>query len=84
MDRREAATTREHACSGIRTRKVCDSRTMARMRRMPKPSPTESPLLFEVDPQPLEETLTALGGIPLVVKTFVPWAAGQRAATRGR
>jgi len=58
---------------------------MARMRRMPKPSPTESPLLFEVDPQPLEETLTALGGIPLVVQAFsFPGAAGQRAATRGR
>src|SRR5947209_8232741 len=43
---------------------------MAGMRRMPKPSPTESPLLFEVDPQPLEEALTALGGIPLVVPAF--------------
>ena len=57
-------------CSGIRTRKVRDSRTMAGMRRMQRPSPTESPLLFEVDPQPLEETLTALGGIPLVVQAF--------------
>src|SRR5258706_15883963 len=43
---------------------------MAGMRRMPKPSPTESPLLFEVDPQPLEEALTALAGIPLVVQAF--------------
>ena len=33
-------------------------------------SPTESPLLFEVDPHPIEETLTAFGGIPLVVQTF--------------
>jgi hypothetical protein len=40
------------------------------MRKPTKPSPTESPLLFEVDPQPIEETLTALGGIPLVVQTF--------------
>ena len=40
------------------------------MRKDPKPSPTESPLLFEIDPQPLEETLTALGGIPLVVQAF--------------
>jgi len=40
------------------------------MRKPPKPSPTESPLLFEIDPQPLEETLTALGGIPLVVQAF--------------
>ena len=40
------------------------------MRKEPKRSPTASPLLFEVDPQPLEETLTALGGIPLVVQAF--------------
>jgi hypothetical protein len=40
------------------------------MRKEPKRSPTESPLLFEVDPQPLEETLTALGGMPLVVQAF--------------
>jgi hypothetical protein len=43
---------------------------MASMRKEPKASPTESPLLFEVDPQPVEETLTALGGIPLVVQAF--------------
>ena len=36
----------------------------------PKPSPTASPLLFELDPEPLQETLTALGGIPLVVQAF--------------
>jgi len=35
-----------------------------------KPSPTESPLLFEVDPEPLPEILTALGGVPLVVQAF--------------
>lgn len=40
------------------------------MRKESKPSPTESPLLFDVDPQPIEETLTALGGIPLVVQAF--------------
>jgi len=40
------------------------------MRKPTKPSPTESPLLFEVDPQPIEETLTALGGIPLVVQAL--------------
>jgi hypothetical protein len=38
------------------------------MRKESKRSPTESPLLFEIDPQPIEETLTALGGIPLVVQ----------------
>jgi len=40
------------------------------MRKIPKPSPTASPLLFELDPEPLKETLTALGGIPLVVQAF--------------
>jgi hypothetical protein len=40
------------------------------MRKIPKPSPTASPLRFELDPEPLQETLTALGGIPLVVQAF--------------
>jgi hypothetical protein len=50
------------------------------MRKEPKRSPTESPLLFEVDPQPIEETLTALGGIPLVVQAF---RSLRRPSTRG-
>ena len=40
------------------------------MLKFTKPSPTESPLLFEVDPAPLPEILTALGGVPLVVQAF--------------
>jgi len=40
------------------------------MRKIPKPSPTASPLRFELDPKPLQETLTARGGIPLVVQAF--------------
>ena len=35
-----------------------------------KPSPTESPLLFELDDEPLHETLTAWGGVPLAVQEF--------------
>ena len=35
-----------------------------------KPSPTGSPLPFEMDDEPLEETLTAWGGVPLVVQAF--------------
>jgi len=35
-----------------------------------QPSPTESPLLFEIDTEPIPETLTALGGVPLLVETF--------------
>ena len=40
------------------------------MKKARKPSPTESPLLFEIDPEPLAEKLTALGGVPLLVQTF--------------
>ncbi len=40
------------------------------MQKVEKSSPTESPLLFEIDPEPAPETLTALGGMPLVVQTF--------------
>lgn len=40
------------------------------MRKPDQPSPTESPLLFEIDPEPLPETLTALGGVPLLVQAF--------------
>jgi hypothetical protein len=43
---------------------------MTDMRKIEKPSPTESSLLFELDPKPAEETLTALGGLPLVVQAF--------------
>ena len=40
------------------------------MKKVRKPSPTEAPLLFEIDPVPIAETLTALGGVPLLVQTF--------------
>jgi hypothetical protein len=40
------------------------------MRKDAQASPTESPLRFGLDPEPIEETLTALGGIPLVVQAF--------------
>ena len=35
-----------------------------------KPSPTEHPLSFEIDDKPLEETLTAWGGVPLVAQAL--------------
>ena len=61
---------------------------MAAMRRMQKPSPTEAPFLFEVDPKPLEESLTALGGIPLVVQAFrslgLPGSVQQHVAVKER
>jgi len=40
------------------------------MRKPAKPSPTESSLLFEIDPEPAPELLTALGGMPLAVQAF--------------
>ena len=40
------------------------------MIKSPRPSPTESPLLFEIDPEPLSETLTAWGGVSLAVQAF--------------
>lgn len=40
------------------------------MKKARKPSPTESPLLIEIDPEPIPETITAMGGVPLVVQTF--------------
>jgi hypothetical protein len=33
-----------------------------------KSSPAAGELLFEIDPEPLEECVTALGGIPLLVR----------------
>lgn len=38
--------------------------------KSPRPSPTESPLLFEIDPEPLSERLTAWGGAGLAVQAF--------------
>lgn len=58
------------------------------MRKIAKPSPTESALLFEVDPQPAQEVLTALGGIPLVVQAFrslrVPGSVKQHVRVKER
>jgi len=64
------ARPRQLALPRFLTRRVSDSSIIAAMRKQSKPSPTESPLPFELDPQPVEETLTALGGIPLVVQAF--------------
>src|SRR5688500_11049766 len=35
-----------------------------------KPSPAEGKLLFDLDPEPLEECLTAFAGIPLFVQAM--------------
>ncbi|MBM4043818.1 MAG: IS1380 family transposase [Planctomycetes bacterium] len=36
----------------------------------PKRSPAEGDFLFQIDPEPLEEQVTALGGVPLLVRTL--------------
>ena len=38
------------------------------MKAKAKRSPAEGDFLFEIDPQPLEECVTALGGVPLLVR----------------
>ncbi|MEP7272871.1 MAG: IS1380 family transposase [Acidobacteriota bacterium] len=40
------------------------------MKREKKPSPVELPLAFEIDLEPVKETWTGRGGIPLVVETY--------------
>jgi hypothetical protein len=35
-----------------------------------KPSSTESSLFISIDPEPIPETLTAMGGVPLLVRVF--------------
>jgi hypothetical protein len=35
-----------------------------------KPSSTVSPLFFSIAPEPIPETLTAMGGVPLLVRAF--------------
>ncbi len=63
-------------------------RDYPRMRKEPKRSPTESPLLFEVHPEPLPEMLTALRGILLVVQAFrslgLPQSVRERVRVKER
>ena len=42
-----------------------------------RPSPTELPMLFEIDPEPLREALTALGGMTLLVQAFRSLEVGR-------
>jgi DDE family transposase len=51
--------------------------TIWRMRRPPKPSPTELPLPFVYDDQQTEDDITALGGMPLLVQAFRSLGAGS-------
>ena len=42
-----------------------------------KLSPTERPMLFEIDPEAVAEALTALGGLPLLVQAFRSLEVGR-------
>jgi hypothetical protein len=50
------------------------------MRKSQKPSPTELPLPFSYDEVELEENLTALGGMPLLMQAFRSLGAGRSVA----
>ena len=53
-----------------------------------KPSPTELPLGFTIDPEPIEETLTSWGGTPLLLQAFrslgLPGSVGQHVHIKQR
>jgi len=53
-----------------------------------KPSPTELPLGFTIDPEPIEETLTSWGGTPLLLQAFrslgLPRSVGQHVHIKQR
>jgi hypothetical protein len=53
-----------------------------------KPSPTELPLGFTIDPEPIQETLTSWGGTPLLLQAFrslgLPRSVGQHVQIKQR
>ena len=53
-----------------------------------KPSPTELPLGFTIDPEPIPETLTSWGGTPLLLQAFrslgLPRSVGQHVHIKQR
>jgi len=53
--------------------------------RKQKPSPAESEFLFQLDPEALEECVTAYGGIPLFVQAVdVPGRVKQHLQIKQR
>jgi hypothetical protein len=49
------------------------------MLKAPRRSPVETPLLFEIDPQPAEDLLTSMAGLTLVSEAFRGLGLGQSA-----
>lgn len=58
------------------------------MRKKAKRSPAEGDFLFEIDSQPLQECVTALGGVPLLVRAIrsldVPGSVGRHLQIKQR
>jgi len=58
------------------------------MREKVRRSPAEGDFLFEIDSQPLEECVTALGGVPLLVRAIrsldVPGSVGRHLQIKQR
>jgi len=69
MDRHKSDHDREHVCSRNRHLR-CAIRVRWPHAPNAKAFTNRVPFAVRVDPQPLEEALTALGGIPLVVQAF--------------
>src|SRR5437763_10997457 len=61
---RETGRRREAAISPVGCRIACQMSLPSKQAK----SPAEGDFLFELDPEPLEETLTAYGGIPLFLR----------------
>lgn len=58
------------------------------MKRKTKPSPAEGDFLFEIDAAPLDEAVTAFGGVPLLVRALrsldVPGSVGRHLQIKQR
>src|SRR5438105_2694274 len=58
------------------------------LRKTPKASPAEADFLFEIDPEPAEESLTSYGGAPLLIRTMrsleVPQSVGRHLKIKQR
>ena len=52
----------------LRTRRLQNCKAFGPMGLQSRKSPAEGEFLFELDEQPLEETMTAMGGVPLFVR----------------
>jgi hypothetical protein len=73
---------------GVGAPSGCGIAYLGAMALKSKPSPAEGEFLFEIDTEPTEECLTALGGVPLFVRTArsldVPGSVKRNLAVKQR